>query len=91
MGLRDMIGRSRSSVDAEYERRKAKFIKQADGTYKCKDCDSTILSTTVAHPIHDGPFPLSGSGRCKYEAVPYCPKCEKKPDFHGAAIKQDSW
>ena len=53
---------------------------------KCNKCNSDIMSATVAHPIHDGPSPLSGSGRCHYEQVPYCPKCEEKPDYNGDFI-----
>ena len=53
---------------------------------KCSDCGSGIMSATVAHPIHDGPFPLSGSGQCHYEQVPYCPKCEEKPNYNGSFI-----
>ena len=60
--------------------------KDGKGFYKCKKCGSQILTVQVAHPIWDGPFPKSGSGRCKYESVPYCPNCELKPNFHGAAI-----
>jgi len=37
--------------------------------------------------IWDGPFPMSGSGRCHYESVPYCPKCEEKPNIHGSPIR----
>jgi hypothetical protein len=54
--------------------------------YVCNDCGSDIMSARVAHPIHDGPFPGSGSGRCHYESVPYCPKCEDEPSFSGAPI-----
>ena len=54
--------------------------------WKCNDCGSDIMSATVAHPIHDGPFPLSGSGQCHYEDVPYCPKCEEKPNYNGSSI-----
>ena len=54
----------------------------------CGTCGSDIISAQVAHPIHDGPFPLSGSGRCNYETVPYCPKCEGEPSFHGSFIKK---
>lgn len=53
--------------------------------YKHK-CGETIMAAQVAHPIWDGPFPMSGSGQCHYETVPYCPKCETKPSFHGAPI-----
>lgn len=49
-------------------------------------CGTEIEGATVAHPIWDGPFPMSGSGRCHYETIPYCPKCETKPDFRGAPI-----
>ena len=54
--------------------------------YQCNDCSSDIMSSIVAHPIHDGPFPLSGSGQCHYEQVPYCPKCEEKPNYNGSFI-----
>ena len=65
-----------------------KTTRQPDGTYVCNMCGSSIKVTTVAHSIHDGPFPLSGSGRCEYEEVPYCPNCEQKPSFHGTPIKK---
>lgn len=52
----------------------------------CTRCESDIRATTIAHPIHDGPFALSGSGKCDYEIVPYCPKCETKPSFHGKIL-----
>ena len=68
-------------------RNTSKYVKQEDGTYKCRDCGETIMAARVAHPIWDGPFPMSGSGRCDYKEVPYCPKCEKKPDFHGTPIE----
>lgn len=72
----------------EYHRKRGSKIiyKQVKDGYKCLNCDSDILVASVAHSIHDGPFPLSGSGKCEYEQVPYCPKCEKKPDFHGSFI-----
>lgn len=49
-------------------------------------CGEAIMMAEVAHPIWDGPFSCSGSGRCKYEIIPYCPKCEVKPSFHGIPI-----
>ena len=57
-----------------------------ENPYVCVKCGATILAVKVAHPIWDGPFPCSGSGRCEYEEVPYCPKCEKQPSFTGAPI-----
>ena len=53
---------------------------------ECSECESKIISATVTHSIHDGPFPLSGSGQCKYEKVPYCSNCEEKPNYSGAPI-----
>jgi len=64
----------------------SKYIKQEDGTYKCRNCGETILASQIAHPIWDELFPFSGSGKCYYEEVPYCPKCQQKPEFHGSPI-----
>ena len=47
-------------------------------------CGEIVLGAMIAHPIWDGPFPESGSGRCHYELWPYCPECEEKPGFHGS-------
>ena len=57
-----------------------------EGVGYTHNCGTEILGETVAHPIWDGPFPCSGRGQCEYETVPYCPKCEEKPSFHGAPI-----
>jgi len=56
--------------------------------WNCKECGTAIVNVRVAHPIWDGPFPMSGSGKCEYEQVPYCPQCEEKPSFHGAPIRR---
>jgi ribosomal protein L37AE/L43A len=61
------------------------YLKIEDG-YKCVTCGSEIITRGIAHPIWDGPFDLSGSGKCQYEQVPYCPKCEEKPNFSGSPI-----
>ena len=79
----------------EYMRKKGSSIvykvasndKKGNQTYQCAQCGSEIMGAEVAHPIWDGPFPCSGSGRCHYEKVPYCPKCEKQPNFHGTPIE----
>jgi hypothetical protein len=52
-------------------------------------CGTVLASQVVSHPIHDGPFPLSGSGQVYRETVPYCPKCHAKPAPHGAPIRRD--
>lgn len=61
---------------------------QGRQTYECGQCSGEILGATVAHPVHDGLFPLSGSGEVKYETVPYCPKCEEEPSFHGSPMRE---
>lgn len=60
--------------------------KHNTGNFVCKDCGSTIMAVKRAYPIHEFPEHLAGSGRCDYEEIPYCPKCEEKPSEHGAAI-----
>jgi hypothetical protein len=52
---------------------------------KCVKCDSEILVAEISHPIWDGPG-MGGSGKCHLENVPYCPKCEKKPNYSGSQI-----
>jgi hypothetical protein len=52
----------------------------------CVKCKGEIEGVTVHYPVHDGPFPLSGSGQVITEMVPYCPKCEKEPNSSGDFI-----
>lgn len=59
------------------------------GALVCKKCKSSIMAKTVTHPIWDGPFPCSGSGRVHSEQVPYCPKCEKEPSSFGTPLDED--
>lgn len=56
-------------------------------TYECNECNTTILAAKIVHAIQDGPFPRPGKGQVFYEDVPYCPKCELEPDFHGDPIE----
>lgn len=60
-----------------------------NGGYVHDKCGATLMGTTVFHPIHDGPFALSGGGGVWEEVVPYCPVCETKPASAGAPIKED--
>ena len=72
-GQEYLRGRGRTSI--------YKLVKEDDEghqKYVCAECDSDIMAAKVAHPIWDGPFPMSGSGRCHNESVPYCPKCEEE-------------
>jgi hypothetical protein len=74
--------------DVEYNKRIGSDIiyKQGEDGFECVDCGSEILASNVAHAILDDPFSISGSGKCEYEMVSYCPKCEEKPDYHGSPI-----
>ncbi len=58
-------------------------------SFSCTKCGGNIQGVRVAHPIHDGLFFNSGSGECYYEIVPYCPSCEKKPNFHGDPVIEE--
>lgn len=83
-GQEFMKGRGRSvAYKIKHENEKG------EQTYECAQCGGEILSAKVAHPIWDGPAPMSGSGQCHYESVPYCPKCEKEPSFNGIPIQQN--
>jgi len=61
------------------------YVKNDKG-YTCKDCGGTILGAKVAHPVHLSEMPGAGFGECEYETVPYCPNCEKQPNFSGAPV-----
>lgn len=63
--------------------------RESEQDFVCNECGSEILTTTVAHTVRDGLFAFSGSGRVQNETVPYCPHCEKEPEFHGKAISED--
>lgn len=60
--------------------------RQSDGGWKHDKCGTELLGANVHHPIHDGPFPLSGYGNVEIEVVPYCPTCEPKPSESGSVI-----
>jgi len=72
----------------EYYRKMGSEIiyKQTHDGFQCMSCDSEIQTAQVAHTIRDNLFLFSGSGKCKYEEVLYCPKCEKKPNYCGLPI-----
>ena len=57
------------------------------GSWQCLKCGTGILAGRVAHTIRDGLFPGSGGGDVWNEEVPYCPSCEKPPNFHGSPIR----
>jgi len=73
-------------LEAQMDYRDRKYIRQTDGSYKCRKCGSTIQSISVSHPIWDGPFAMCGSGKVFNESRPYCPKCEESPTDSGSPI-----
>lgn len=87
-----MQGAKCEECETIYERRTTGKVMYVHETGRnevyCGTCGESISVAQVAHPIHDGMFPLSGSGKCNYETVPYCPNCEEKPDFNGSIVKE---
>ena len=57
-----------------------------NGYLVCTRDDAEILAIERTHPIHDGLFPLSGSGEVQYETIPYCPIHEQQPSPQGHPI-----
>jgi hypothetical protein len=58
-----------------------------EGGANCTECGTVILGVKVAHPVWEFPEMMAGFGECRYEMVPFCPKCEKEPNFHGEPIR----
>jgi hypothetical protein len=56
-----------------------------DYRYECLNCGSRIMSHTVFFSIHDAAFHdlCAGPGDVVRLGIPYCPKCEPKPDESG--------
>lgn len=72
-----------------YRRKKAnpnQIYMGASDVWSCVTCGAGVLAGRVAHTVRDGLFLCSGSGEVVYEYVPYCPVCEKPPDFFGSPV-----
>jgi hypothetical protein len=66
-------------------------VLKEDG-WECKTTGADIQVTVVGRSLHDGPFPLSGSGRVIQVGHLHCPKCNpgwKAPEY-GTPIKPDA-
>ncbi len=61
------------------ELNQGKYLKVAEGEYRCRDCNEVIMQVTrYVFPTPDRFFgPLLES---EPVYIPYCPKCEQKPD-----------
>lgn len=64
----------------------AESARQDDGTWR-HSCGTDLVSAGVLHPVHDGPFPLSGFGNVYRQVVAYCPACHEKPGESGRPVK----
>lgn len=74
---------AKDDKDIIYHRKKGSkvvYVKEIIG-FSCLDCEAQIKSITIHHPIHDGPFPLSGREKVEKEYIPYCPNCEEEPKY----------
>ena len=51
------------------------------GGYRCKNCGSEVLQTTLYVSVHSSEFgdSCAGSGKVVKVPLPYCPKCEGEP------------
>jgi hypothetical protein len=65
-----------------------KYYLLPDFSYACWRCGSEILVKDQAISVHDGPFPLSGSGKVEHRGIPYCPRCDNEPPERGV-VKRD--
>ncbi len=61
------------------------YIQKGDGWF-CKQCGAKVFSVQVSHPVHIVGLDGGGYGDCKYEEVPYCPNCDKKPNPQGVPV-----
>ncbi len=73
-------------LNAQMRHREQKYIRRVDGSYECPKCGSTVLEAPVVHPCWDGPFAMSGRGKCVHEDRPYCPKCGERPGYRGCPV-----
>jgi hypothetical protein len=77
---------SAKSLLGEPEGNMDNYIKDG-AVYRCRDCGAVIMSALVAHSVYCGKDETDGVlHECHYEIAPYCPRCERKPDFHGAPV-----
>lgn len=85
------MGRIHSDTEVDKLREKYDVIDSSDGqsfTLRCKKCGGNIMAARVAHPVWIKGMGCAGTGECRYEEVPYCPRCEEKPNFHGTPITE---
>lgn len=70
-----------------------KYFRDSDAIYKCLDCGAAILMTTVVYVFWENGFPLTGRGEYRNIKinVPYCPRCEEKPNPQGPSIVPRSY
>ena len=59
---------------------------QKEGGYVCAVCETKIVEVEILHSIQDIPGAAPGHGHVHIETVPYCPKCENKPNPSGRII-----
>ncbi|MFH0869152.1 MAG: hypothetical protein V1839_02915 [archaeon] len=78
--LRAACSKCETTIDKRADG-KVTYVKgKDDRNYHCGTCGSEIMVAEVLHSI----FPSTGV--CENEAVPYCPRCEAKPDSRGRTV-----
>ena len=63
--------------DHEWCKEHAKI--EEGGFWRCKKTGAEIMAQEIGRTLHDGPFPLSGSGQVPLVLHLHCPACD--PDW----------
>lgn len=50
--------------------------------YECPVCGEKIM---IADVSKNPPWVIAFKGDSDYNNIPYCPKCDKKPEYNGAS------
>jgi len=81
---RDVTAFSMLTVEQanEFLHKRQKSFEKTENGYKCKECGSTIMQTTLYVSIHDSRFSAcAGSGEVQRVNFPFCPQCEGEPSI----------
>lgn len=63
-----------------------KYVKQENGDYHCRVCNSVIMAVSQRRSVWTLPEFCAGSGEVRTVQVPYCPTCEPVPAADGPPI-----
>ena len=66
------------------EEQKKRWQHQPDDSWKCS-CGTDIMAVSQTRSVwlSDGPGPCAGTGEVEIHVIPYCPKCDRRPESNG--------